>query len=59
MGVLSSSVSITQYRVEGTIEDSFLETVTEMSDLTAKKSVPRLVCACRCVAVTRCLEHYV
>lgn len=29
MGVLSSSVSITQYRVEGTIEDSFLETVAD------------------------------
>ncbi|MCD6586466.1 MAG: recombination-associated protein RdgC [Desulfobacteraceae bacterium] len=29
MGVLSSSVSITQYRVEGTIEDSFLETVVD------------------------------
>lgn len=29
MGVLSSSVSITQYRVEGSIESSFMETVTD------------------------------
>jgi len=29
MGVLSSSISITQYRVEGSIESSFMETVTD------------------------------
>ena len=29
MGVLSSSVSITQYRVEGGIETAFMETVTD------------------------------
>jgi DNA recombination-dependent growth factor C len=29
MGVLSSSVSITQYRVAGSIENSFMETVTD------------------------------